>query len=121
MKLAAALALLAFSFFSVQSARAEFFGSGTNTFEIPFVTIGDFTLWGDAFGETGMGLPDDLSGDNQIDIGDFTIWGDNFGNTLGVGDGASSTSAVPEPSSMVLVGTGVACLVVFARRRRRVA
>ena len=52
----------------------------------------DFTLWADAFGDTGMGLPEDISGDGEVDIGDFTIWADNFGNTLGVSGGGVGDS-----------------------------
>lgn len=82
------------------------------------VDIGDFTLWADAFGDTGVGLPEDISGDGEVDIGDFTIWADNFGNTAGAG-GGGGVSAVPEPSSVVLLGLGIVGVLAYTVRRRR--
>lgn len=81
------------------------------------VDIGDFTLWADAFGETGVALRADLSGDGEVDIGDFTIWADNFGNTAGVGGGLG-VSAVPEPSSFGLFFIGALAIAAYGWRRR---
>lgn len=81
------------------------------------VDIGDFTLWGDQFGETGGGWASDISGDLFVDIGDFTLWADNFGSTVGAGTAAPA--AVPEPASLTLLLCAVAGLLVFSRWGRR--
>ena len=83
------------------------------------IDIGDFTLWSDAFGTTGVGLPADLSNDGEVDIGDFTIWSDNFGNTSGAGGNGAGVASVPEPSAVALLGLGVCGLLVYATRHSR--
>lgn len=84
------------------------------------VDIADFTLWADAFGQTGVGLPADITEDGEVDIADFTLWADNFGNTAGIGN-ASGANAVPEPSSVVLLGLGIVGMIIVTWRRRRAA
>lgn len=84
------------------------------------VDIGDFTLWADAFGDTGDGSqPEDITMDGEVDIGDFTSWADQFGATSNGPGGGGGASAVPEPSSLVLLCIGVVGLATYGWRRRR--
>jgi sugar lactone lactonase YvrE len=46
---------------------------------------------------------------------DYQIWRNHFGQTSGVGSSASANAAVPEPSSLVICGTGL----VFGATVRR--
>lgn len=85
------------------------------------VDLGDFTLWGDAFGAVGTS-PADVSGDGEVDIGDFTVWADNFTGTAGVaalGIEAADEVAVPEPSTWLLLAIGGGLLYAFASRQKR--
>lgn len=83
------------------------------------VDIGDFTLWGNAFGDTGVGLPADLSFDGQVDIGDFTVWGDHFGETAAPAANGPSLGAVPEPSAFTLLCVGGLIVAAYGFQRCR--
>jgi hypothetical protein len=47
------------------------------------------------------------------------IWGQSWlsGDTLRGGDGGSTSSPVPEPSTVMLVGTGLLGMIAFGRKR----
>ena len=77
----------------------------------------DYTIWRDSLGQTGVGLAADGNGDEMVDSLDYDLWKLNFGMTsLGTGGGAGLTSAVPEPSVLILVG--VAAMAGFGIRSR---
>lgn len=42
------------------------------------VDLGEFTLWGDHFGQSGQCLPGDFNGDGTVAIADFTVWADMY-------------------------------------------
>ena len=56
----------------------------------------------------------DFIGDGRVDVNDLTIVLANFGQTLGAS--AGRMAAVPEPSSLMLIGLGIAALVAGVRR-----
>jgi len=80
------------------------------------VDAGDYTVWRNSLGRTGVGLAADGNGNNQIDAGDFGVWEANFGATAGSGSGANANAAVPEPATLMLII--LAAAGVYARRRR---
>ena len=73
------------------------------------VDSGDYTVWRDTLGQSGIGLAADGSGNGTIDMADYTKWQLNFGGT-GSGTGASSATAAPEPSSILLAIAGIAAV-----------
>lgn len=77
------------------------------------VDAGDYTTWADNFlNTTALGpAAGDYNLDGIVDAGDYTIWADHFSPS------ALSASAVPEPSSLTMVGIGAATLFVAYRRR----
>jgi len=97
----------------VHRLRGDISGDG-------IVDIGDFTLWADSFGATGDGsqIPD-ISMDGRVDIGDFTLWADQFQATGNAPGGSGGASAVPEPSSLVLLCLGLVGMASYGWRRRR--
>lgn len=99
------------------------------------VDAADYTVWRDTLGQTAgePGAGADGSGNGIIDAADYEVWKSNFGNAAGpsgpstlvtgfvryVGAGASASNAVPEPSSIVLVGFGLLGCSVGTRRGTR--
>lgn len=81
------------------------------------VDIADFTLWGDAFGNSGLGMAEDVTADGVVDIGDFTLWADNFGMTAGASGVVAN--AIPEPSSLILLVVGSLAWGAYLVFRRR--
>jgi hypothetical protein len=57
----------------------------------------------------------DANGDGVINLLDLDIWKVNAGSSLG----GAGMAGVPEPSTIVLLGIGVASLLSYAWRRRR--
>ena len=85
------------------------------------VDAGDYTVWRDSMGKSGIGLAADGDGNNQIDAGDYDFWRAQFGQTVRGGvsiDSASSAPSVPEPSAILL--TIVAALVTMAAEALRI-
>ena len=98
------------------------------------VDAADYTIWRNAFNTAGT-LPNQnpaAATPNLIDQEDYAFWKANFGNVGGgfsgpgtpvqgfvryVTSGAAAGAAVPEPSSVLLVGIGLASLTVGVRRK----
>jgi hypothetical protein len=77
----------------------------------------DYVIWRGAFNLNQLG---DADGDNDSDAADWTIWRDTLGSgPLPPGSGSFANSAVPEPTSLVLLVVGVT-LGGLVRRRQRV-
>jgi hypothetical protein len=69
----------------------------------------DYTVWRDHLGQT-FALPNRSSANTgSISTADYDVWKANFGNHSG--SGASANSAVPEPSTVVVVVCGLAMVV----------
>jgi hypothetical protein len=84
------------------------------------VDAADYVIWRK---QDGTSVPPasgaDGNGDGMVNQADYTFWRSRFGLPFGAGSGADlSTSAVPEPASLV-IGAAGAMLLVLTRRRRR--
>ena len=93
-------------------ASADFNGDGD-------VDGGDFLAWQRGFGTTtGLALhgDGDANGDGNVLDFDLTFWEDQFGNGASPLSALSGASAVPEPTSVLLLGVG-AMLALGTRRR----
>jgi len=83
------------------------------------VDASDYTVWRDAFGQTGAGLAADGNRDLHVDDADYATWKANFGASL-EGGGAAGATAVPEPSTQILMVILLAFVVSFPTLRSRV-
>jgi hypothetical protein len=87
------------------------------------VNSADYTIWKQNFGASvTAGSGADGNGDGKIDAADYTVWRDHLGQSLvgGAGSGSLSTSAVPEPTSLVESACGLSTIAGwFLCRRRR--
>ena len=78
------------------------------------VDINDLTIVLTNYGQTlTQWSQGNLVGDATIDINDLTQVLTNYGTTYSRG-----IKVVPEPTTLVLIGIGAACLLAFAKRRR---
>ena len=85
----------------------------------------DYVLWRNTQGQSvspGTGADGDFNG--QVNSADYTVWRSHFGQALAVGAGFASSdgllgagSAVPEPSSLAFLLTGLALLRMSFRSR----
>jgi hypothetical protein len=86
----------------------------------PFPTPGDFDLdndvdefdlltWQAGYGQGTTYAEGDADGDGDVDEFDLLIWQAHYG---------SGASAVPEPTTLLLLATAALALLMFARRRR---
>jgi hypothetical protein len=78
------------------------------------VDAADYTIWRDTLGSQ-VDLRADGTGDGTVDEADYVFWNNRFGNVVGTGSG----TAVPEPTSVVLVIAGLLAVVVAAPGPRR--
>ena len=81
------------------------------------VDAADYVLWRD-----GAPLQNEGETTGSTTPEDYTFWRSHFGNTSGAGAGIGSSSAVPEPTSLLLGLITAACLLgnfVFRRVRGR--
>ncbi|MGD9633252.1 MAG: spherulation-specific family 4 protein [Pirellulales bacterium] len=70
------------------------------------VDAGDYSVWRDSVGLTGVSLAADGNGDGVVDDKDYTHWRNYFGASAGGGAGGAATMrgvAAPEPASVGLV------------------
>ena len=82
------------------------------------VDINDLTIVLANYGKAGMTWTQgEFTGDGTVDINDLTIVLANYGQ--GVAAPAAGVAAVPEPSSLILVGLGAVALLVCVRGCRR--
>jgi hypothetical protein len=86
------------------------------------VNAADYTVWRDTRGQTGVGLPADVTGedlqgipDGVVDESDYALWRANFG--IAVPAGASSASSLPEPQTLTFVLAALLCGRVRCRGR----
>ena len=83
------------------------------------VDINDLTVVLAHYGQTGMTWSTgDFNGDGTVDINDLTIVLAHYNQTSGASPGGSH-SAVPEPSTLVLIGVGTLGLLGLDWRRRK--
>ena len=80
-------------------APGDFNGDGV-------VDAADYIVWRDSLGST-TNLAADGNNNGVVDAGDFDVWKTNFGNhSVRV----STNTAVPEPTTMVMLFTGILTL-----------
>ncbi len=82
------------------------------------VDAADYVVWRKAVG--GINLAADGNRDGVIDDLDHDVWRAHFGESTGGGaavNSSSDNSAVPEPSTAVLLGFGLFALASGIRRR----
>ncbi|QDU57238.1 PEP-CTERM sorting domain-containing protein [Aeoliella mucimassa] len=77
------------------------------------VDLGDYTVWRDNLGSS-ISLPNDPT-PGVVDISDYNRWKSYFGTVSGT---LAASQAVPEPSSVVLLGSLAGLLAVVARRQK---
>jgi hypothetical protein len=82
------------------------------------VNTADYILWRKSMGQTGVNLPADGNGNNQVDSGDLFTWRTHFGQSVSAGAGSSldSSSAVPEPTGFAIAMLGlIICVAIRVR------
>ena len=81
------------------------------------VDAGDYTVWRESLGQTGSGLAADGDGNGRVDEADYAVWRTNYGAVLLSGLATPSSSAAPEPASMVLL-LGIVTILAGGRLTR---
>jgi T5SS/PEP-CTERM-associated repeat protein len=79
------------------------------------VDAADYIVWRKQQNQLGPGLAADSNGYGIVNAADYNFWRNRVGNV--VGSGLGSGSAIPEPTSAVLVMV-VACCVAASTRKR---
>jgi hypothetical protein len=70
------------------------------------VDAADYTVWRDTLGSK-TDLRADGDRDGTIGTGDYNVWKTNFGQHVAQGAGADSLRAIPEPSTLANLLTGI--------------
>ena len=78
------------------------------------VDAADYVVWRKHRGTMTM-LPNDNGLGGTVGTAHFDLWRTNFGDMLMPGGGSGGQSAVPEPTTVMLLGT--AMLALFPRHR----
>ena len=80
-----------------------------------FVNLADYTVWRDNLGAA-ITLPGDTTGEATVGQAQYSLWKSNFGASVFPAAGVSAAqAAVPEPSAVLLLATGVLCLAARYR------
>jgi len=80
------------------------------------VDAADYVVWRDSLGASGAGLAADGNGDSMVTQLDYDIWKANFGTTAGGAGSSAQHSAVPEPSTVLLLVVGNFIVATVSRR-----
>ena len=103
-----------------ETANTDFDNARLDAVTIPgdynndnIVDADDYTVWRDNLGAA-IALPNEVITPSMVTSEDYDVWKANFGMMAGAGSGATTTAAVPEPVSCVLLLVG---LVVVATGR----
>jgi hypothetical protein len=86
------------------------------------VNFADFQALQNNFGQSGKGWQQgDFNGDSSVNFADFQMLQNKFGQSGGGGGGslAANVTAVPEPSTVALLGVGLLALAGYRRRLAR--
>jgi surface-anchored protein len=69
------------------------------------VDAADYTVWRDALGQAGSGLPADGNNNREVDAADYDVWKPNYGNVppAPVSNSGGAATSVPEPAMLGLV------------------
>ncbi len=71
------------------------------------VDAADYTVWRNSLGQMGSDLDADGNGNDEIDAGDYDVWKMHFGESGGSGSSATTSAAVPEPTTAMLIVWGM--------------
>ena len=78
----------------------------------------DYVVWRNNLGSS-VDLFADGDGSGMVDQGDYLIWKSQFGSTAGGGAELHAAHAVPEPSSLFVLGIALPLLGGSLQRNRR--
>ncbi|QDU56864.1 PEP-CTERM sorting domain-containing protein [Aeoliella mucimassa] len=74
------------------------------------VNLADYTVWRDNLGASESVLANPGNDNGIVDTGDYTAWKQNFGMSAASLAAVGTGSAVPEPSTLALLGIGLLLL-----------
>jgi hypothetical protein len=104
----------------VLSLVTQVFRSAMGDFNLDgIVDNSDYLLWKSHYGSGSLFTEGDANLDGHVDAADYTIWREYLGfHVPALAAGAGSQTAVPEPTSIGLLGWCMAWIVGFLGRRR---
>ena len=79
------------------------------------VDAADYVLWR-KYNNTATTLPNDLT--SGTDDSDFTVWRSHFGQPAGSGAASDTNTAVPEPTTLVLLAGSLTWLILPRAKRK---